>query len=340
MGKHSTVKILLVLVVLGGLIFYLNDQGLLSQANITLPSGQPQDGTQTFTGTLTQQLSFFNSADNTEYGEDTETDSVIYKKLSDGTYATLAVPDQTGTHPNTASVPIDSDTLTYYIETEITSGQAFYVDIEKTKASNPRIGTPFWDDLNANGRKTWVMPVDATGYNADPNTTPTQTATIFLIAEGSITVDSPADVDITDTGKQRCNVKWSADMGSSGQGEFVTRVRLTFNSTDTTDWFTTDSNISFPTGSDPNSGKQKIFLTEFKETQLASTFQYDWIVGTDYNDAKLLLSPNNGEQQFEIPFEIWVNMDSVASALQGTLEIQTINAQGAHTASSDAVLCT
>jgi len=169
--------------------------------------------------------------------------------------------------------------------------------------------------------------------------TPTQTVTISLIDEGSVTVDSPANVDVTNTGKQRCNIKWSADMDNSGDGEFVTRVRVTFNSTDTTEWFVTDSNISWPTGSDPNSGKQKVFLTEFVETQLSSTFQYDWKIGVDYNDAKLLLSPNNGETDFEVPFELWVNMDSVTSGLEGTLEIQTINAQGAHTTSSDAVVC-
>ena len=163
---------------------------------------------------------------------------------------------------------------------------------------------------------------------------------MYLIDEGSITLDSPANVDITDTGKQRCNIKWSADMDNAGDGEAVTLLRLTMNSTDTTEWYVNDSGIKFPTGTDPDSAKETIKLNQWANTPLTSTYQYEYEFGAgDLNDARMLVSPNNGETNYEIPMEIYVNMDSVTNGLEATLLVQTIDATGAYSTSSDAVVC-
>ena len=162
-----------------------------------------------------------------------------------------------------------------------------------------------------------------------------------MVDEGSLTLDSPADVALTQTGKQRCNIKWSVDMDNAGDGEAVSLLRMTFNSTDTTEWYVNDSGIKFPTGGDPDSAKETIKLNLWDKSLLASTYQYEYTFGAgDLNDSRLLIAPNNGETNFEIPFEVFVNMDAVDLALEATLLVQTVDATGSYTTTSDAVACT
>ena len=302
---------------------------------------------QTYVGDLTQRITIIDTEDGSEYGEDTETDTVYFKLLAGKTgtsssdFTRLAAPDSTSTFPNTATIDITSDLKTIYAEVEIQSAADYYIDADKVVRENTRaIGDPLWVDLQNDGRDSYAFPVDVTGYLANPNQTPAQTLRVFLIDEGSLVLDSPANVDITNTGKQRCNIKWSLDMDNAGDGEAVTLIRATFNATDTTEWYVNDSGIKFPTGSDPDSAKETFKLNVFDKSLLASTYQYEYIFGGgDLNDARMLISPNNGETNFEIPFELWVNMDSVTNALELTLLVQTVDATGAYTTTTDAVAC-
>lgn len=318
----------------------LEDNGVPTPATTT-PSTPVDDSgvTNAYEGPITVQFPASDSEDpSTAYGEDTELNIVLYRLNADGTYNRLTAP--TSAEVGVATVTSSPDLKTVYAEYSVASSQAYYIDDSSIANLNSRsAGASQWLDLNNDGRPTYVFPIDITGFPANPATTPQFDFTVELIDEGSLTVDSPADVDVTDTGKQRCNIKWSADMDNDGDGEVVTRIRMTFNSTDTSDWYPLDTNISFPTGSDPNSAKQKIFLSEFTPTELASTYRYDFMIGNgDVKEGQLLVSPLNGETNFEIPVELWVNMDSL-TALQNTLEIQTVDSAGTHTTSSDAVIC-
>lgn len=314
------------------------DEGIPTPAIV----GTPVDDsgvTNLYEGPITVRFPASDAGDpSIAYGEDTELDIVLYRLNADGSYNRLTAP--TSAEVGSATVTSSPDLKTIYAEHSIASSQAYYIDVSSTDDLNSRLaGAPQWLDLNNDGRPTYVFPIDISGFPTNPATTPQFDFTVELVDEGSLTVDSPADVNVTDTGKQRCNVKWSADMDNSGDGEVVTRIRGTFNSTDTNDWYTLDTNISFPTGDDPNSAKQKIFLSEFTPTELSSTYRYDYMIGNgDVKEGQLLLSPLNGETNFEIPVELWVNMDS-QTALQMTLEIQTVDSAGTQTTSSDAVIC-
>jgi len=299
---------------------------------------------QLYQGDITQTVAFFDtSVSTTAYGDDTETDTVFYKCIAGsctGNDDFIFLAASTNAAPAVATLPITTDIETVYMEIGIQTGNAFYLDPVKTTNTNSRVGNPLWLDLDSNNRNTWVFPVDVTGYNPDPNTTPTQTVNVAVVAEGSITVDSPADIGNLGTGKARCNIKWSLDMsGTAGLGEVVNRVRITMNSTDTSEWYPLDSSLSWPTGSLPNSGTTKIFLNEFDDIQLASTFQYQWDIGDgDVDEGKLLITENNGETNFETPFELFTNMAD-AGGIGVTLLVQTINAQGLVTTVNDVVNC-
>lgn len=320
------------------------DDSLLKDANIPTPATTttPVDDSSAvnaYEGPITVQFPASDALDpSISYGEDTELDIILYRLNSDGTYNRLTTP--TAVETGVATVTSSPDLKTVYAEYSIATSQAYYVNAGSIDNLNSRsAGVPQWLDLNNDGRPTYVFPIDITGFNSNPATTPQFDFTVELVDQGTFTVDSPADVDVTDTGKQRCNIKWSVDAGASGDGIAVTRIRGTLNSTDTSDWYPLDTNISFPTGTDPNSAKQKIFFSEFTPTELASTYRYDYMIGNgDVKEAQLLLSPLNGETDFEIPVELWVNMDSL-TALQMTLELQYVDAHGTHTTSSDAVIC-
>jgi hypothetical protein len=347
MAKSHRLKyaIILLAVLGGGYILYANPDLISNDVSnvVDTATGNVDDSAtiQTYVGDLTQRVSVFDSEDGTEYGEDTETDTIFYKKTGTDSYQRLIAPDSTSTHPNSGTVDITSDLKTIYAEVHIQSGFAGYVDANKIVDENSRvIASPDWADPNNDGRDTFIFPVDVTGYNSNPNQTPAQTLRVYLIDEGSLTMDSPADVTVTSTGKQRCNIKWSLDMDNAGDGEAVTLLRATLNSTDITDWYVNDSGIKFPTGTDPDSAKETIKLNTWDDTLLASTFQYEKTFGAgDLNDSKMLISPNNGETNFEIPFELYVNMDS-ANGVQVTLLAQTISANGTPTTTSDTVICT
>lgn len=274
------------------------------------------------------------------YGEDTELDIILYRLNSDGSFNRLTTP--TSAEIGLATVTSSPDLKTIYAEFSIASGQDYYIDANTVPTLNQdrSAGAPQWLDLNNDGRPTYVFPIDITGFPTNPAITPQFDFTVELVDEGTFTLDSPADVDVTDTGKQRCNIKWSIDSTASGDGIAVTRIRGTFNSTATAEWDPLQTNISFPTGIDPNSAKQKIFFNEFIPTELASTYRYDYVLGGgDISDAHLLQSPLNGETDFEIPVELWANMDVVGVGLELTLAIQTIDAHGNYSETSDAVVC-
>lgn len=342
-GKHSTAKWLLVLIVVGGIgyLIYENPDSLftgdVTDAIPTMGTGEVenQQAIQVYSGDITHTTAYFDTEDSTiTYGDDTETATLIYKKVG-GDYIRLT--GATSADPPVSTIAVNESILTVYLEASIQSGQAYYVDASRAVTDNARVGNPLWLDLDKNNRKTYVFPIDVTGYNPDPNNTPTQSVQIALIDEGSIDVDSPAIFTGVSTGKVRNNIKWSADLDNSGDGEIVTRIRITFNSTDTGQWYPLDSSISWPNGRFPDSGTTKIYLNEFDSTQLTSTFQYDWeIGGGDVNEGHLFVSPLNGEQEFEVPVEVYSNLVTNAG-LQVTLEIQTVDAQGAYTVNSDCV---
>lgn len=351
MGKHSTTKWVAGLFIVGLIAYVAIANPDLFQADFSDGIPTLGDGTvdnvsdvQVYSGDITQTTAFFDSAVSTiAYGDNTETDTTYYKCIrgsctQDDDFIFLA--SSTDAAPAVSTLPITADISTVYAEIAIQSGQAYYVDSDKTVATNSRVGNPLWLDLDSNNRKTYVFPVDVTGYTADPNTTPTQTINVALVDEGSIDVDSPADISTLGQGKARCNIKWSADIDNSGDGEAVTRIRITVNNTDTGMWYPLDSSITWPTGSLPNSGTTKIFLNEFDGTQLASTYQYDYDIGDgDVNQAQLLISKLNGETNFEVPVELFTNFDADDEVLTITLELQTVNAQGAYTVNSDGVIC-
>ena len=126
-------------------------------------------------------------------------------------------------------------------------------------------------------------------------------------------------------------------MDLAGDGEVVTRLRITINGTNNQLWFPLDSSISFPSGKYPDSGTTKIFLNEFTELEQASNIRYEWRIGDgDVDEGHLLATRNNGETNFETMFEFFSNF-ATADGATVTLEVQTIDSFGGYTTNSDCV---
>lgn len=344
--NHKMRNIALVGVALLAVYVIFVNPDILEGSNLPVPTTTttPVDDSGTinsYEGPITVQFPSSDAGDpSLSYGEDTELDIIVYRLNSDGSFNRLGAPSQV--EVGILAVTSSPDLKTVYAEFSVATGQDYYVDASSVSLLNSRsAGAPQWLDLNNDGRPTYVFPIDISGFPANPATTPQFDFVVELIDEGTFTIDSPADVSVSATGKQRCNIKYSLDSTNSGDGIAVTRIRATLNETNTDMWYPLDSNISFPTGMDPNSAKQKIFLNEFAETELATTYRYDYKLGAgDLDDAQFLTSPLNGETDFEIPFELWVNMDVIgASGIELTLEIQTHDVHGNPSTTNDPVVC-
>jgi hypothetical protein len=293
-----------------------------------------------YEGPVTIRFPAYDTLDSSlEYGEDTEVDSIVYHPT---TGQRLTAPSGSSL-PYTATVTVSSTVQTVKIGSEVTSGQDYYIDVEATKLANSGrlVGEPEWTDMDNDGRNEWVWTLNVAfpaGTDPDAAQIDFQTA---LLDEGSIDVDSPVDIDVDTTGKQRCNIKWSIDLDNDGDGEVLTRLRITLNSTDPSGWYVNDNNIRVPSTNPaaPNDATQTLYFSQAEDLELASTYRYDFEFGDgDVNGGLMLYSPLNGEQEFEMPVEFWINQD-VLDDSGITLEAQTVDAFGVYTTNSDTVWC-
>lgn len=293
----------------------------------------------TYEGPVVYRFPVYDTQEATlEYGEDTEVDSILFSENGQR----LGAPSGSSL-PYTATVTASPSVQTIWIQTEVSSGQDYYLDVAAMKTANSGVltGEPKWQDLDADGRNEWTFPVSVSFPAGTDPAAAQRDFNIALLDEGSIALDSPTDITTSTTGKQKCSIKWSADMDNDGDGEVLTRLRLTINSTDPNGWYPNDNNIKVPNTNpaNPDDAKKTLYLSEAMDLELASTYRYDFDFGTgDVNEGLMLISPLNGEQEFEIPVEFWMNQDVIDNT-EVTLEAQTVDAFGVYTTDSDAVAC-
>lgn len=305
------------------------------------PNPTPAPTGNGYEGPVTIRFPAYDTLDPTlEYGEDTEVDSIIYNP---STGQRITAPTGSAL-PYTAQVTVSSSLQTVKIATEVASGQAFYIDTAATALANSGrlVDGPNWEDIDNDGRNEWVWTINiAFPAGTDPDAAQVD-FNVALLDEGSITVDSPADVTgLATTGKQRCNIKWSLDMDNDGDGEVLTRLRITFNSTDPSAFYPNDSNIRVPATNPatPNDATQVMYLSQAEDFELASSYRYDFEFGDgDVNQGLMLLTQLNGETEFEVPVEFWMDQDTIDATIV-TLYAQTVNHAGVSTEVNDAVTC-
>lgn len=294
-----------------------------------------------YEGPVTVRFPAYDTLDPTlEYGEDTEVDSIVYNPA---TGQRITAPTGSAL-PYTATITTSSSLQTVKIATEVASGQTFYIDTAATALANQGrlVDGPNWEDIDNDGRNEWTWTINiAFPAGTDPDAAQID-FNVALLDEGSITVDSPVDVTgLATTGKQRCNVKWSLDMDNDGDGEVLTRLRVTLNSTDPSAFYPNDSNIRVPATNPatPNDSTQVQYFSQAEDFELASSYRYDFEFGDgDVNEGLMLLTQLNGEQEFEVPVEFWMDQDAIDTATI-TLYAQTVNSAGVSTEVNDAVIC-
>jgi len=243
---------------------------------------------------------------------------------------------------NTAAIDIELADKSIWAEVVIPSGQAFYLDGANIAASHPRVGDPTICDFNNDNVDTYCFPIDVTGYTKDDNN-PGFTWFVRLFDEGSITLNSPADSTGLGQGKVSCSVDWEASMDNEGDAEFVTKVVLTLNQTESSDlWFPQDSWLKID-------GEKFTFDEDgLNGVDKASTYTYTLKLSNDYlkqwqdinNQGAIPLKYLiNGDNEFDFEMRIFTNFDAADEAIEATLAITTENAQGSSTTDTDAVKC-
>ena len=335
-SKHMAI---VVLIAIGVGVFYLNDQGMLSLTDsqggtptIAPTSIQPatQSDIQVYSGSLTMKNLLSDAEDpSTARTDDTNADVIYYKRLADGEFRKLA-----SSTSNSATITVDETLKTVWAEVTIPSGQAFYVDADSIVASHQRVGTPIWAAPNLDNKNSYVFPIDITGISvSNPNNTPEFQFMVDLWTDGTLTIDSPSDTTAVGQGKVKTTVKWSADMTAEKTAEAVTEIKITLNTTDTTQFYETDSYIEIPNGT----GTQKITLAQMDRSDLSSTTVYKYKYGTDVDTANFFVVAKNADTEIRTPFTIYSGFDADNEGLTITYQLTKIDSQGAYTTTSDAV---
>ena len=336
----NAVKGIVVLVAIIGGVWYLNDSGMLSLTDtgnggqaIIAPIGTSttnQDDIQVYSGSLTMKNLLSDAEDpSTSLTDDTNADTIYYKRTADGEFRKLA-----SSTSNSATITVDEDLKTVWAEITVPSGQAYLVDANSIANSHSRVGTPIWADPNLDNKNSYVFPIDITGISVpNPNTVPEFQLMVDLWTDGTLTIDSPSDITAVGTGKVKSQIKWSADMDAEKKAEAVTEIKITLNSTDTTQWYETDSYIEVPSGT----GTQKVTLAQMDRSDLSSTTVYKYKYGTDVDTANLFVVEKNGDTEIRTPVTIYTGFDAQNEGLTITYQLTKIDAQGAYTTTSDAV---
>lgn len=332
----------IVLVAIGVGVFYLSEEGMLASLTDTGNGGQAiiapigtsasnQEDIQVYSGSLTMKNLLSDAEDPaTARTDDTNADTIYYKRTLDGEFRKLA-----SSTSNSATITVDEDLKTVWAEITVPSGQAFYVDANAIANSHSRVGTPIWADANLDNKNSYIFPIDITGISkADPNNVPEFQLMIDLWTDGTLTIDSPTDLSAVGQGKVKNTIKWSADFSAEKTAEAVTEIKLTLNQTDSTMWYETDSYIEIPSGT----GTQKITFSQMDRSDLSSTTVYKYKYGSnDIDTANMFVVEKNGDTEIRTPVVIYTGFDADNEGITITYQLTKIDSQGAYTTTSDAV---
>ena len=243
---------------------------------------------------------------------------------------------------NTAALDIELEDKTIWAEVHIPSGQDFYVDGKNIEASHVRVGDPVICDYNNDNIDSYCFPLDVTGYTSDDEN-PGFTWFVRLYDEGSISVTAPSDVSALGQGKVACSIDWEATLDAEGDAEYLTKVVLTLNQTESTDmWYQADSWLKV-------NGEKFTFDEDGLEgSDKASTYTYTLKLADDYlsqwqsksdQGAQRMEYLINGDNEFDFEAKIYTNFDANDEGIEATISLTTENAQGAVTAVTNAVKC-
>ena len=160
MNKYAGIVVLVAII--GG-VWYLNDSGMLSLTDtgnggqaIIAPIGSTatnQDDIQVYSGSLTMKNLLSDAEDPaTARTDDTNADTIYYKRTNDGEFRKLA-----SSTSNSATITVDEDLKTVWAEITVPSGQAYLVDANSIANSHSRVGTPIWADANLDNKNSYYL---------------------------------------------------------------------------------------------------------------------------------------------------------------------------------------
>ena len=231
------VKAVIALVAIGGLLLILDNNGTIDlglgdvTSTTTTTTADLTPGS--FSGLLDLNVVVFDTASQEVLDTDVEIDINVYTRDSNGNMQLVNVfPEVTAANmPADEDVSISPEITTIFLESIVETAADYYFDIARIEAQPDVLGHTF-DDLNKDGIRAVIFEVDVTGHAEGTGIQPTQQITYYMVDEGSLTITHLADITgLGDVGVAVCRPKWSADMDNDGDGEIVTRFRITANAT-------------------------------------------------------------------------------------------------------------
>lgn len=338
MATSGTMKAVIAVIIVVGAIWYLSgNTDMLNvgsqKTSATAPVFETKDtavGTATYSGDMTMKVLLSDTIDSTQYTDSTQADINYYKQNADGTYTFL-----TTSSGGSVTLPVANGQKYVFAEVENPSGQAFYTDASSTASASDRVSTFAYDDWDKDNIKSYIFRIDISDIqaNADPSITPSRTWFVKLIQDGtiSLTTNAVTSEGSVGQGQVESTLEFEPTFSARSTGVALTEIKLTTNSTDTTQWYEDQSWIDIPT----SSGTQRIKLSEMDRSDMSSTTVYKYKYATGVDGSNFVSIGNTGSLKTQAPLTVTTNFDASNEALCWELQLTDVTARGVYATTSD-----
>ena len=348
---HAALGAIIAISIIGVSLFGLNQAGILQfndgQKATTpdtepLTTFEPNTTLQVYTGKYTLGDRISNALDPAEdFNDNNDLSLIAYDRLGTNAWSDIAT-----WATNTTDINVKESRAEMWIEFTIKNLKDLLLSVDDTKIANDRLGVFTYGDANGDGKDMFIAPYNLIGISKgipNPATTPSDTLYVKVFREGTLDIDSPADITAIGQGTVEKTMKWSADMKTALAGTevdaraaAVTEIKLTFNSTEVRDWSEDGTWIEVP--NPVGDGMTKIKLNDAKyvtRSDLASSTVYKIKFGSEQNDANYFIVANSGEPQIETPIHVTSTFDADDECFSIAYQIEQINAQSVYRTDSD-----
>ena len=342
-NRNWAIALGLILLVGVGYVYTTNGGSLpLGNVGGSAPVGNTQTPiTPSTPNSYTDAVNFVTVATHTTNGTaatlDTNVDIVFFWKNPDGTYQRAGAASD-----GSESITVGNHDV-IYVEATVPSGQAFFIDAPNTMARNPDLKSVAYVDATTDGVPTYMFGWDISAIKAkgNPQFAPTATWYLQVVADQTFTMASASSILSVGTGTKSSTIQSNISIDTNGGGESFKAAQVRVNGTQSTNEVAEEQSYwHIPNASKPG-GFEDLYLSQMTasydySSSGVSIFRKDYSYTVD--GANLVVVPQVGSKQINIPATITTNMDASNDAVCVELRLEPINAQNvAGTALTDDV---
>ena len=328
---RNILAVLAVVFVLGG-AYYVMNGGTLPSGNVggSTPVGNTQttitpSTPNTYQGAVTFVTVGTQTTNGTAITLDTNADIVYFWKNADGTYQRAGAESDGG-----ESIVVGNHDV-IYAEVTIPASQNFFVDNKNTLAKNPDLKSVVYADPTFDGIPTYVYGWDISAVKAqgNPNFAPTATWYPQFIADQTFTMASASSIANVGTGTKTSTIQSNISIDTNGGGEAFKAFQVRGNGTQSTNEIAEEQSY-WTVPSVTGTGFDNLYLSQMTasydySSSGVSIFRKDFSYTVD--GANLIVVPQTGSKQINIPITITTNMDATNDAVCVEIRMEPISAR-------------